>query len=65
MVWVADRNQTAPARAAPIPTSSQAEKPRSRSQPGAVKIPLSSPGSISMYSSSAPGRLPRAPQPPS
>ncbi len=37
IVWVADNNQIVPTRAAATPTSSQAEKPRSRNHPGAAK----------------------------
>jgi hypothetical protein len=51
IVSVRARNQTAPTSAAATPTSSQAEKPRSRNQVGAAKMPLSSPGSISTNSS--------------
>ncbi len=51
-VWA--RSQIAPASAAPAPTRSQDEKPRSRIHLGAAKIPLNAPGSISMTSSSSP-----------
>jgi len=54
IVSVSDSSQIAPSSAAPTPTSSQAEKPRSRIQAGAEKIPLSSAGSTSMNSSSPP-----------
>ena len=48
IVLVSAISQTAPETKSVIPTSSQAENPMSRSQPGAAKIPLSSAGSISM-----------------
>lgn len=53
IVWVRESSQISPTRAAPTPTRSQAEKPRSRSHRGEAKSPLKAPGSISITSSSA------------
>ncbi len=44
IVSVSESSQIAATRAAPTPTSSQEEKPRSRSHCGAAKSPLSSTG---------------------
>jgi L-ascorbate metabolism protein UlaG (beta-lactamase superfamily) len=52
IVWVSESSQINPTRAAPTPTRSQAETPRSRSHGGEAKIPLRAPGSISIDSSS-------------
>ena len=56
---VSAASQIAPPMNSPTPTSSHAISPTSRSHCGTVKIPLSCPGSISMYSSaSRPGAPP-------
>ncbi len=54
IVSVSARSQIAPTSAAATPTKSQAVKPRSRSQVGAEKTPLSSAGSSSTNSPPAP-----------